>query len=51
MVDAGVDIPHASMRRFWEPAFEGSTLTFAGWTKKLTGLPTIAVGSIRWAQM
>ena len=46
LVEAGADMLHASMRRFWEPAFEGSDLTFAGWTKKLTGLPTIGVGSI-----
>ncbi|MEO5926475.1 MAG: NADH:flavin oxidoreductase [Bryobacteraceae bacterium] len=46
MVAAGVDVFHASMRRFWEPAFESSSLTLAGWTKKLTGLPTIAVGSV-----
>jgi 2,4-dienoyl-CoA reductase-like NADH-dependent reductase (Old Yellow Enzyme family) len=46
LVAAGVDILHASTRRFWEPAFDSSDLTLAGWTKKLTGLPTIAVGSI-----
>ena len=46
LVDAGIDALHASARRFWEPAFPGSDLTLAGWTKKLTGLPTIAVGSV-----
>jgi len=46
LVAAGVDILHASTRRFWEPAFSTSKLTLAGWTKKLTGLPTIAVGSV-----
>jgi 2,4-dienoyl-CoA reductase-like NADH-dependent reductase (Old Yellow Enzyme family) len=46
LVDAGVDIFHCSTRRFWEPEFEGSDLNFAGWTKKLTGKPTITVGSI-----
>lgn len=46
LVDAGVDIFHCSTRRFWEPAFEGSNLTLSGWTKKLTGKPTIAVGSV-----
>lgn len=45
-VDAGVDILHCSQRRFWEPEFEGSDLNLAGWTKKLTGLPTITVGSV-----
>ena len=46
MVDSGVDIFHCSQRRFWEPEFEGSDLNFAGWAKKLTGLPTITVGSV-----
>lgn len=45
-VDAGVDCLHCSQRRFWEPEFEGSDLNFAGWAKKLTGLPTITVGSV-----
>lgn len=46
LVEAGVDIFHCSTRRFWEPEFEGSTLNFAGWVKKLTGKPTITVGSV-----
>jgi 2,4-dienoyl-CoA reductase-like NADH-dependent reductase (Old Yellow Enzyme family) len=46
LVDAGVDIFHCSTRRFWEPEFEGSNLNLAGWTKKLTGKPTISVGSV-----
>ena len=49
-VDAGVDILHASQRRFWEPEFpevDGENgLNCAGWAKKLTGLPTITVGSV-----
>lgn len=45
-VDAGVDILHCSQRRFWEPEFEDSDLNLAGWAKKLTGLPTITVGSV-----
>lgn len=44
--DAGVDIFHCSTRRFWEPEFEGSDLNLAAWTKKLTGKPTITVGSV-----
>ena len=44
--DAGVDMLHCSQRRYWEPEFEGSDLNFAGWAKKLTGLPTITVGSV-----
>ena len=46
LVDAGIDMFHASNRRYWEPEFEGSNLNLAGWTKKLTGLPTITVGSV-----
>src|SRR5215471_953099 len=46
LADAGADVFHCSTRRFWEPEFEGSPLTLAGWTKKLTGKPTIAVGSV-----
>ncbi|MCL6459883.1 MAG: NADH:flavin oxidoreductase [Gorillibacterium sp.] len=46
LVAAGVDVFHCSTRRFWEPEFEGSDLNFAGWVKKLTGKPTITVGSI-----
>lgn len=45
-VDAGIDILHCSQRRFWEPEFDGSDLNLAGWAKKLTGLPTISVGSV-----
>lgn len=50
LADAGVDAFHCSQRRFWEPEFaeidgeEG--LNFAGWAKKITGLPTISVGSV-----
>jgi 2,4-dienoyl-CoA reductase-like NADH-dependent reductase (Old Yellow Enzyme family) len=43
---AGLDGFHCSTRRFWEPEFEGSDLNLAGWTKKLTGKPTITVGSV-----
>jgi len=50
LVEAGADLLHCSQRRFWEPEFpeidgeEG--LNFAGWAKKLTGAPTISVGSV-----
>jgi len=44
--EAGVDIFHCSQRRFWEPEFEGSDLNFAGWARKLTGKPSITVGSV-----
>ncbi len=46
LADAGADVFHCSQRRFWEPEFEGSDLNFAGWAKKLTGKPTITVGSV-----
>lgn len=46
LVEAGVDMFHCSTRRFWKPEFEGSDLNLAGWTKKLTGLPTMTVGSV-----
>ena len=46
LVEAGVDVFHASTRRFWLPEFDGSRLNLAGWTKKITGLPTITVGSV-----
>jgi 2,4-dienoyl-CoA reductase-like NADH-dependent reductase (Old Yellow Enzyme family) len=46
LADAGVDVFHASTRRFWEPEFEGSSLNLAGWTRKLTGRAAISVGSV-----
>ncbi len=54
LVDAGIDAFHCSQRRFWEPTFERSegvgapsdNLNFAGWAKKLTGKPSISVGSV-----
>ncbi len=46
LAEAGVDIFHASTRRFWEAEFEGSTLNLAGWTQQLSGKPTMSVGSV-----
>ena len=46
LCDAGVDIFDCSTRRYWEPEFGGSDLTLAGWTRVVTGRPTIAVGSV-----
>jgi 2,4-dienoyl-CoA reductase-like NADH-dependent reductase (Old Yellow Enzyme family) len=46
LADAGVDLFHASQRRYWLPEFEGSTLNLAGWAKKLTGKPSMTVGSV-----
>ncbi len=44
--EAGVDIFHASNRRYHEAEFDGSELNLAGWSKKITGCPTITVGSV-----
>ena len=46
LTDAGVDIFHCSTRRFWENEFDDNTLNLAGWVKKITGKPTITVGSV-----
>lgn len=46
LVEAGVDAFHCSQRRFWEPEFADSGLNLAGWVKKLSGKPTITVGSV-----
>jgi 2,4-dienoyl-CoA reductase-like NADH-dependent reductase (Old Yellow Enzyme family) len=46
LTDAGVSIFHASVRRYWLPAFAGSDRTLAGWTRHLTGRPVITVGSV-----
>ena len=46
LVDAGIDAFDCSIRRFWQPAFDGSDLNLAGWVKKLSGKPTIACGGI-----
>ena len=37
---------HASVRRHWEPVLPGSPLGLAGWVKRITGLPTMTVGSV-----
>lgn len=46
LADAGVDIFDCSQRRFWVPEFDGSDMNLAGWVKKITGKPTITVGSV-----
>ncbi|MFC9361614.1 NADH:flavin oxidoreductase [Rhodococcus sp. NPDC057014] len=46
LVEAGVSLLHVSTRRYWLPEFDGSDRTLAGWTKHLTGLPVIALGSV-----
>jgi 2,4-dienoyl-CoA reductase-like NADH-dependent reductase (Old Yellow Enzyme family) len=50
LAGAGVDAIHCSQRRILEPEFpeiDGQQgLNLAGWVKKLSGLPTISVGSV-----
>lgn len=46
IADAGVDIFHCSQRRFWDAEFDGSPENCAGWIKRLTGKPTMTVGSV-----
>ena len=46
LADAGVDIFDASTRYYHHAAFEGSELTLAGWARRITGKPTMAVGGI-----
>lgn len=50
LAEAGVDAIHCSQRRILEPEFPDvdgpKGLNLAGWVKKLSGLPTISVGSV-----
>ncbi|MCM3883890.1 NADH:flavin oxidoreductase [Frankia sp. R82] len=46
IVEAGASALHVSTRRYWLPAFDDSPRTLAGWTKHLTALPTITIGSV-----
>jgi 2,4-dienoyl-CoA reductase-like NADH-dependent reductase (Old Yellow Enzyme family) len=48
LVEAGVDVLHPSTRRHYLPGFPGedSQWSLAGWTKKMTGVPVIAVGMV-----
>ncbi|WP_235926635.1 NADH:flavin oxidoreductase [Actinokineospora pegani] len=51
LVEAGLTALHPSVRRYWEPAFPDlpgadGELSLAGWTKRITGLPVITVGSV-----
>ena len=45
---AGVDMFHCSTRRFWEAEFPetGSDMNLAGWTKHISGVPTVVAGSV-----
>ncbi|MEO6041600.1 MAG: 12-oxophytodienoate reductase [Croceibacterium sp.] len=44
--EAGVDALHCSNRRFWLGEWDGDRRNLAGWTRALSGLPTITVGSV-----
>ncbi|WP_280360927.1 NADH:flavin oxidoreductase [Nocardia wallacei] len=48
LAEAGVDLFHTSLRRHWADEFtaHAADLSLAGWTKKITGLPVITVGSV-----
>ncbi|MAT52380.1 MAG: 12-oxophytodienoate reductase [Porticoccaceae bacterium] len=46
LADAGVDLFDTSTRVYSRPAFDGSDRTLAGWARKLTGKPSMAVGGI-----
>lgn len=51
LADAGVDLFDASTRRFDDPAFadlagEDAQVSLAGWARRLTGLPSGAVGGV-----
>ena len=45
-VNAGLDYLHSSMRRFWESEFPNSDENLAYWTKKISNITTIGVGSV-----
>lgn len=48
LVEAGADVLHPSTRRHYVPGFpdHDAELSLAGWTKRVTGKPVIAVGSV-----
>jgi 2,4-dienoyl-CoA reductase-like NADH-dependent reductase (Old Yellow Enzyme family) len=46
MKAAGVDVLHASTRRFWEGEWDGDARNLAAWTKATSDLPVITVGSV-----
>jgi 2,4-dienoyl-CoA reductase-like NADH-dependent reductase (Old Yellow Enzyme family) len=46
IAEAGIDIFDPSTRNFDVPAFEGSDLSLSGWTRKITGKPTMMVGGV-----
>ncbi len=46
LVDAGVDVFDVSNRQLTKPGFDGDPTTLAGWTRKVTGKTTMAVGQV-----
>lgn len=46
LAEAGVDLFDTSTRIYSKPAFNGSSMTLAGWARKLTGKPSMAVGGV-----
>ncbi|MFE3326522.1 NADH:flavin oxidoreductase [Streptomyces sp. NPDC059176] len=46
LTEAGVDVFHASTRRYWTPEFGDTDLNLAGWVKKISNKPTVTVGSV-----
>lgn len=46
LADAGVDLFDGSQRYFDTPIFAGSPLNLAGWMRRLTGVPSMAVGGV-----
>ncbi len=46
IAESGVDVFDVSERNFDTPAFDGSALCLAGWTRRVTGCLTMAVGSV-----
>lgn len=48
LAHAGLSLFDCSTRRFWAPEFpeEDGRLNLAGWAKKITGVPSMTVGSV-----
>jgi 2,4-dienoyl-CoA reductase-like NADH-dependent reductase (Old Yellow Enzyme family) len=46
LVEEGVNLFDCSQRRFWEGVFPDSPLNLAAWVKRITGMPTMTVGSV-----
>ncbi len=46
LVDAGLTLLDIAARTITQPAFSDSSLTLAGWFRKLSGLPVIANGAV-----